>query len=277
MKSEPAMPELPEVETTRRGLSQSLPGQRVCEVIVRETRLRHPVPDNLAELLGGQTLQDITRRAKYILFRFERGTLIVHLGMTGTLRVLPLNTPAAKHDHIDIVFGQQLMRFNDPRRFGAMLWTGGNPAHHPLIEPLGPEPLEPGFDADTLHQATRKRTAAIKLVIMDGHVVVGVGNIYASESLYRAGIRPQRAAKRLTRSQCASLVAAIQDTLTDALAAGGSTLRDFYAADGSPGYFQQHYFVYGREGLPCRRCDALIKHLKQGQRATYYCPQCQKA
>lgn len=269
------MPELPEVETTRLGLVQSLPGKTVTAAHVRETRLRHPVPADLADILRGQALHSIARRAKYLLFKFDHGTLLAHLGMTGTLRLLPAGTPAAKHDHVDIVFGDTLMRFNDPRRFGALLWVQGDVSAHPLIAHLGPEPLEPGFDADHLYQATRKRSAAIKIVIMDAKVVVGVGNIYASESLYRAGIRPQKAARRLTRPQCAALVASIQDTLRDALAAGGSTLRDFFASDGSPGYFQQHYFVYGRTGEMCRRCEATIKHLTQGQRSTYYCPQCQ--
>lgn len=271
------MPELPEVETTRRGLAQSLPGLRVTEVVVRETRLRHEVSPDLAARLTGQRLIEIRRRAKYLLLQFERGTLLAHLGMTGTLRILPPATPPIKHDHVDIVFGQQLLRFNDPRRFGALIWTEGDITRHPLIEPLGPEPLEAGFDAEYLYQATRHRSAAIKQVIMDGHVVVGVGNIYASESLYRAGIGPQRAARRLSRVHCANLVAAIADTLRDALAAGGSTLRDFFSVDGSPGYFQQHYFVYERAGQPCRRCDALIRQIKQGQRSTYYCPQCQRA
>ena len=270
------MPELPEVETTRLGLVPSLPGKTVTRVTVRESRLRSPVDENLPQLLAGHSLRAITRRAKYLLFRFDHGTLLAHLGMTGTLRLLPPDTPAGKHDHVDILFGDTLMRFNDPRRFGALVWVEGDPACHPLLSHLGPEPLEREFDADYLYRMTRTRSAAIKLVIMDAKVVVGVGNIYASESLYRAGIRPQKAARRLTRPQCAALVEAIRDTLRDALAAGGSTLRDFFNADGSPGYFQQSYFVYDRAGHPCRRCDATIKHLTQGQRSSYYCPQCQK-
>lgn len=270
------MPELPEVEITRLGLAASLPGQRVTATHVRETRLRQPVPDALSALLPGQQLQHIARRGKYLLFAFDKGTLLAHLGMTGTLRLMPADTPPGKHDHADILFGKTLMRFNDPRRFGLLVWMEDDPAAHPLLAHLGPEPLEPAFDADYLYRITRSRSAAIKLVIMDARVVVGVGNIYASESLYRAGIRPQKPARRLTRSQCSLLVASIRDTLHDALAAGGSTLRDFFGSDGSPGYFQQHYFVYGRAGQVCRRCEATIRHLTQGQRSTYYCPQCQK-
>jgi len=270
------MPELPEVETTRLGLTQTLPGKTLTAVVVREPRLRQPVSEALPEELPGQRLHAITRRAKYLLFHFDHGTLLAHLGMTGTLRLLPPHTPVGKHDHVDFIFGDTLMRYNDPRRFGALVWVEGEPEAHPLIMHLGPEPLEAGFDAEYLYRATRQRSLAIKLAIMDAKLVVGVGNIYASESLYRAGIRPQKAARRLTRAQCAALVGAIRDTLRDALAAGGSTLRDFFSSDGSPGYFQQHYFVYDRAGLACRRCEATIKHLTQGQRSTYYCPQCQR-
>lgn len=270
------MPELPEVETTRRGLTQSLPGRTVTKAIIRQTGLRWPIPADLPQRLEGQRLAAIERRAKYLLFRFPDGTLLAHLGMTGTLRLLPADLPAEKHDHVDIVFGDVMMRFRDPRRFGALLWIEGDPASSPLLEKLGPEPLEAGFTAEALFNATRNRSAAIKPVIMDAHVVVGVGNIYASESLFRAGIRPTRAAKKLSRPQCAALVAAIRETLTAALAAGGSTLRDFFSSDGSPGYFQQQYFVYERENQPCRRCATPIKMIRQAQRASYYCPRCQR-
>jgi formamidopyrimidine-DNA glycosylase len=271
-----AMPELPEVETTRLGLVPTLPGKIVSAVIVRETRLRHPLDPSLPEILKGRRLKSIERRAKYLLFHFEHGTLLGHLGMSGTLRLLPADTPAIKHDHVDIVFGDTLMRFNDPRRFGALVWVTGEVDAHPLLAHLGPEPLEARFDADYLYRATRARSIAIKLAIMDAKLVVGVGNIYASESLYRAQIRPQKSARRLTRAQCERLVEAIRATLRDALAAGGSTLRDFFKSDGSPGYFQQQYFVYDRAGQPCRRCEDTIRHLTQGQRSTYYCPTCQR-
>lgn len=270
------MPELPEVETTRRGLAAHLPGRMVSNVIVRDRRLRQPVSEDLAAKLIGDTLTDIDRRGKYLLLRFGRGTVLAHLGMSGNLRVLPADSPAHKHDHIDIVFGKVAMRYADPRRFGLMLWLDGNGADHPLLAALGIEPLGDEFSADWLHQAVRNRRCAIKLLLMDSHVVVGVGNIYASESLFRAGIRPRTAAGRLTRAQCARLVPAVRQTLTDALAAGGSTLRDFYSADGQAGYFQQQYFVYDRAGIPCRVCGSLIRALRLGQRSTYYCPTCQK-
>ena len=270
------MPELPEVEITRRGLAAHLPGRTVSAVIVRESRLRQPVPADFAARLTGDTLARIDRRGKYLLLRFAGGTVLAHLGMSGNLRLLPADAPARKHDHIDIVFGEVAMRFSDPRRFGLMLWLAGDGAGHPLLASLGVEPLRDGFTAEWLHRATRGRRCAIKLLLMDSHVVVGIGNIYASESLFRAGIRPRTAACRLTRAQCARLVAAVRDTLTDALAAGGSTLRDFHSAEGQSGCFQQQYFVYDRAGTACRVCDSAIRGLRLGQRSTYYCPRCQK-
>lgn len=272
----PAMPELPEVEVTRRGLSAALPGLTVSTADVRERRLRQPIPADLDERLKGERLTRIDRRGKYLLLRFMRGTLLVHLGMSGSLRVLPAHTPARKHDHVDIDFGGHVMRYSDPRRFGLMLWLDGERDAHPLLDSLGIEPLGPEFTGAWLHGATRGRRCAIKLLLMDSHVVVGVGNIYASESLFRAGIRPRTAAGRLSRAQCARLVQAVRDTLNDAVAAGGSTLRDFVAADGQPGYFQQRYFVYDRAGLPCLACATPVRCLRQGQRSTYYCPTCQK-
>lgn len=277
------MPELPEVETTLRGLAPHLTGQRIKQVIVRNAQLRWPVPDNLSAILRGQTIHSLQRRAKYLLLLCDNGTLILHLGMSGSLRILPDHTPPEKHDHFDLVLDNgQMMRLRDPRRFGAVLWhpeQSGKQreiAQHELLAKLGPEPLLDDFDAGYLYQATRSRSAAIKLVIMDSHVVVGVGNIYASESLFRAGIRPQLPANKLSKPRCARLVQTIRETLSEAIKQGGSSLRDFVKTDGSPGYFQQSYFVYGRSGEPCRICKTPIKQITQGQRSTFYCPQCQK-
>jgi formamidopyrimidine-DNA glycosylase len=271
------MPELPEVETTLRGLSPHLSGQRIKQVIIRNPHLRWPIPEKLPAILHGQTIRKLQRRAKYLLLECDKGTLILHLGMSGSLRVLPVNTPAEKHDHFDLVLTNgTLMRLRDPRRFGAVLWHEGDISQHPLLAKLGPEPLLQDFDAQYLHTATRKRSAAIKQVIMDSHVVVGVGNIYASESLFHAGIRPQLVANKLSLPRCAKLVQTIRDTLSASIAQGGSTLRDFTDSNGKPGYFQQSYFVYGRTGEPCRVCGTSIKQIVQGQRSTFYCPQCQK-
>ncbi len=271
------MPELPEVETTLRGLSPHLTGQRIMQVTIRNPHLRWPIPGNLPGILRDQTVRKLQRRAKYILVACDSGTLILHLGMSGSLRILPSHTPPEKHDHFDLVLANgTLMRLRDPRRFGAVLWHEGDIAQHELLAKLGPEPLLDDFDADYLYRATRKRSAAIKQVIMDSHVVVGVGNIYASESLFRAGIRPQLAANKLSLPRCARLVQTIRETLSASTAQGGSTLRDFTGSDGKPGYFQQSYFVYGRTGEACRTCGTAIKQIVQGQRSTFYCPHCQK-
>jgi formamidopyrimidine-DNA glycosylase len=269
------MPELPEVETTRRGMLP-LVGQIVQSVKVRNSALRWPVPENLSCLLPSQQLLELQRRAKYILARFESGTLLLHLGMSGRLSLLEADEVPGKHDHVDIVFESgTLLRLRDPRRFGAALWIEGDPLQHPLLRPLGPEPLEDDFDGDYLYRATRKRSGPIKSAIMDAHLVVGVGNIYASESLFRAGIRPNIVAGKLGRRRCEELVREIKATLHDALVAGGSSLRDFFGADGNPGYFQQQYFVYGRAGQSCRVCGSPIKTLRQGHRSTFFCPHCQ--
>ncbi len=271
------MPELPEVETTLRGIAPYLSKRRVADVVIRNPRLRWPIPGTLPELLRGQVVQSLQRRAKYLLIAFDHGTLILHLGMSGSLRILPSATPADKHDHFDLVLDNgQLLRLRDPRRFGAVLWHQGDVAQHHLLAALGPEPLQAGFDAEHLYAATRKRKAAIKLVIMDNHVVVGVGNIYANEALFRAGIRPQLAAGRLSKERCARLTETIKEVLRAAIKKGGSSLRDYVDSAGRQGYFQQHYFVYGRTGEPCRRCGTTIKQLRQGQRSTFYCPQCQR-
>ncbi len=271
------MPELPEVETTRRGLAPHLVGQTITGVIIRHPQLRWPIPADLPALLTGQTLRRLTRRAKYLLASFDHGTLILHLGMSGSLRILNAATPPEKHDHFDLLLASgQLMRLRDPRRFGAILWHIGDPATHPLLAKLGPEPLETEFDGDTLYRATRNRSAAIKLVIMDNQVVVGVGNIYANEALFRAGIRPTLPAGKLTKARCATLAQTIRETLAESITQGGSTLRDFVDASGQPGYFQQTYWVYGRSGAPCRRCGSAIIQIKQGQRSSFYCGECQR-
>lgn len=271
------MPELPEVETTRLGLTPLL-NQSVAQVVIRNASLRWPISATLPSLLAGQTLHQLTRRAKYILAHFDHGVLLLHLGMSGRICLLAGDEPPQKHDHFDILFTNgQILRLRDPRRFGAVLWAGKDPYEHVLLKMLGPEPLDHSFTAQYLHQQFRTRTAVIKTIIMDSHLVVGVGNIYASESLFRARIHPETPARHLTLVQCEHLVAEIKSTLRDALAAGGSSLRDFIGADGSPGYFQQQYFVYGRTGEPCRVCNAPIRMLKQGQRSTFYCAACQAA
>lgn len=276
------MPELPEVETTRRGLSPHLEGATITGVVIRNPRLRWPIPENLPALLLGQPVLGLMRRAKYLLLSFSNGTLILHLGMSGSLRILPVSTPPERHDHFDLLLDNgQLMRLRDPRRFGAVLWHEGDIHTHPLLSRLGPEPLEDGygehhFDAHYLYQATRRRNVAIKQFIMDNHVVVGVGNIYASEALFSAGISPLAKAGTLSLPRCTKLVAAIRETLAAAIIAGGSTLRDFVNTSGNPGYFQQQHWVYGRTGEPCRSCAAPIRQIKQGQRSSFYCENCQK-
>ncbi len=276
------MPELPEVETTKRGLLPLLQ-QTVREVIVRNPSLRWPIPEHIGQTLQQRSLTALKRRAKYILAEFTHpvsqhtGTLILHLGMSGRICLLAQDEAAAKHDHFDIHFTSgQVLRLRDPRRFGAVLWLDHTDIQqHPLISSLGPEPLSDTFNADYLYQNMRTRSAAIKLCIMDSHLVVGVGNIYASESLFRAGIKPQTPAQKVSRARCAKLVEEIKATLNEAIAAGGSSLRDFFGADGNPGYFQQEYFVYARTDEPCKRCNGNIRLIKQGQRSTFYCPQCQ--
>jgi formamidopyrimidine-DNA glycosylase len=271
------MPELPEVETTLRGLTPHLAGQLIKGVAIRNASLRWPIPAHLNKTLAGLRIVSLTRRAKYLLLDCGDGHLLLHLGMSGSLRVLPQATPPEKHDHFDLLLASgQIMRLTDPRRFGAVLWVEGAPAEHKLLCNLGIEPLDKQFNGEWLHQATRGRRAAIKLVIMDANTVVGVGNIYASESLFTAGIRPTRSALRVTRAQCDALALSIKQTLKKAIKAGGSTLRDFVSSNGEPGYFQQQYWVYGRDGEPCRRCGTAISLLRQGQRATFYCKNCQK-
>lgn len=270
------MPELPEVEITRRGIAPYVEGTMATGVVVREPRLRWPVPRDLDRRIVGRTVRRLLRRGKYLLFDCGTGWLIVHLGMSGSLRVTDAGARPTAHEHIDLVFGRNALRLRDPRRFGAVLWTSGDVNAHPLIAGLGIEPLSPRFSGDWLHAATRGRRVGIKQLLMNAAIVVGVGNIYASESLFRAGIAPRTAASRLSRARCDRLAQAVRDTLNAAIAAGGSTLRDFVHSDGSSGWFQQQYSVYGRAGLPCRACGAPIRVVKLGQRSTYYCPKCQK-
>lgn len=269
------MPELPEVETTARGIRPSSLGRPIDRVVIRNASLRWPVPLHLTDILPGHAFTGLSRRGKYLLFQHPRGTLIIHLGMSGHLRVIPATKAAEKHDHIDIVMGIHCLRFNDPRRFGAMLWTESDPLQHPLLATLGPEPLEDGFDADYLLGRLRKKQIAIKLAIMDSHLVVGVGNIYANESLFLAGIHPQKPACDLTHPECTKLVDAIRRTLAAAIEAGGSSLRDYVQADGNKGWFQQQYRTYGRQDQPCHQCGDLIRLSRMGGRATYWCPHCQ--
>lgn len=271
------MPELPEVETTRRGIAPHIIGNQVTAVRVRDARLRWPVSPALARQLPGQVIVSVERRAKYLLLRTARNCLVLHLGMSGSLRIVTGATPAEKHDHLDIVFSNRIcLRLRDPRRFGAAIWTGADPQRHPLLANLGPEPLEAEFDGDHLFRRAHGRHVAVKQFIMDSHVVVGVGNIYASEALFLAGIHPLRAAGRISRMRYAELAKAIQQVLRKAIESGGTTLRDFYASDGVPGYFKQQLRVYGREGLGCTACGRSIVVTRQGQRATYYCKRCQR-
>lgn len=270
------MPELPEVETTRRGLLPLIVGRSITGVTVRHRGLRWPVPRALAEKVTGRRVAGIARRGKYLLLDCGRGTLIVHLGMSGSLRVAPRDAVPGPWDHFDLELGDEVVRLRDPRRFGAVLWHEGDPASHRLLRRLGVEPLSDGFTAAFLHAATRRRQADIKQVLMNAAIVVGVGNIYASESLFRAGIRPDTPASRLSLERCARLVDAVKATLARAIETGGSTLRDFFAVDGKRGYFQQEYFAYGREGEPCRQCGAKIRRIAQGGRSTFYCPRCQR-
>lgn len=269
------MPELPEVEVTRRGIAPDLTGKKVTAVVARAPKLRYPIPPNLNALLCDKVLHSVARRAKYLLLNFDHGTLLLHLGMSGSLRLLPAGTPPEKHDHLDLVFGKTVLRLRDPRRFGAALWLLAGESHA-LLDVLGPEPLSDIFTPRLLHAALKKRGTAIKPTLMDGHLVVGIGNIYASESLFRARINPKTAANKVSLARLERLVPEIKATLEAAIAKGGSTLRDFIHSDGSSGYFQQEYFVYGRDGEPCRLCETPIKRLVQGQRATFYCPHCQR-
>jgi len=270
------VPELPEVETTRRGIAPRLLGRRILEVRIRDPRLRWPIPFSLAEALPQQSVSAVQRRAKYLLLRLQAGTLILHLGMSGSLRVVAGETPPGPHDHFDLLLDNgDCLRLRDPRRFGAVLWTAAEPEQHPLLAHLGPEPLGPAFGADYLYQCAQRRRTAIKPLLMDQRVVVGVGNIYANEALFSAGIHPQRNCRRIALPRCGILVASIQQILNSAIEQGGTTLRDFQDSDGRPGYFAQELQVYARAGEACLRCGNLILQRRLGQRSSFYCPRCQ--
>ena len=270
------MPEVPEVETSRRGIAPWLEQQEVSDVIVRDRRLRWPVPDDIELRLSGQTIRSVARRAKYLLFDTGAGTAMLHLGMSGSVRIIDQDEPAGKHDHVDIrLESGKALRFRDPRRFGSLLWAE-DPFEHALLRDLGPEPLSDDFDGEYLWHASRGRKVSIKPFIMNAAIVVGVGNIYASEALYSAGIHPKRQAGRVARARMDRLATSIRSVLQRAIDAGGTTLRDFHGGDGAPGYFKQQLDVYDREGFPCRRCNTPIKAVVLGQRATYYCKTCQR-
>jgi len=270
------MPELPEVETTLRGIEPHLLNQRISRVIVRDPRLRWPVPDDVSKA-EGQKFVKLARRGKYLLLKLQHGGLIIHLGMSGSLRILQQPLTPGKHDHVDVELENGVcLRFNDPRRFGAFLWVDGEMQSHELLRDLGPEPLSEEFTADYLYRRSRDRRVAIKNFIMNGHIVVGVGNIYASEALFMAGIHPQRAAGRVSLQRYEGLVAATCDVLDRAIKQGGTTLRDFVNSEGAPGYFAQELLVYDRAGSDCFQCGTTIRLKVIGQRSSYYCPACQR-
>ena len=270
------MPELPEVETTRRGLLPHVAGRHVEHVRLRRPDLRWPIPREVEDLLPGQRIDAIRRRAKYLLFDTDAGSALLHLGMSGSLRVLPDDTPVRAHDHVDITLDSgRVLRFNDPRRFGCLLWQAPGEVH-PLLAGLGPEPLSDDFDGDALFFQSRGRSAPVKTFLMDQAVVVGVGNIYAAEALFMAGISPLRAAGKVSRGRYAALADAVKAILAHAIARGGTTLRDFISPDGAPGYFEQELSVYGRGGEPCRRCGRPLRQAMIGQRASVWCGHCQR-
>jgi len=269
------MPELPEVETTLRGITPHIQGQTVRKVIIRHPQLRWPIPRQLPRILRGIRINRLRRRAKYLLLETDKGTLILHLGMSGSLRILPPETPPTAHDHFDLVFDNCCLRLRDPRRFGAVLWSEQDPEQHELIAHLGPEPLSNAFSGEYLYQQSRKRKGAVKNFIMDGKVVVGVGNIYANESLFLSGIHPQRAANRISRPRYLQLADRIKSVLTAAIEQGGTTLKDFQREDGKPGYFAQALQVYGKAGEPCPNCNNPISKKTIGQRSSFYCTHCQ--
>ena len=272
----PIMPELPEVEVTRRGIARQVEGARLERAELRVPALRYPLPDGLAHLLAGRSLVAVKRRGKYLLLDLEGGHLLIHLGMSGSLRFVAPGTPPAKHDHADFVFGENILRLTDPRRFGALLWIEGDPLAHPLLAKLGIEPLTREFTGIWLHRTLARRAMAIKPALMDSSLVVGVGNIYAAESLFTAGIDPRRPAGKVSAARLDVLVPIIKKTLLAAIRAGGSTLRDFCGADGGMGDFQTRHRVYDRASEPCRQCGTPIKLIRQGQRSTCFCPHCQR-
>jgi formamidopyrimidine-DNA glycosylase len=271
------MPELPEVETSRRGIDPHVCGRTVSETLVRQGNLRWPVPEQITSGLAGQTILSTGRRGKYLLLNTAAGCLIIHLGMSGSVRIVDSSQPAGKHDHVDIVFsGGMILRYHDPRRFGCILWSPHPVAQHPLLCDLGPEPLSDEFAVDYLFKRSRGRKTPIKSFIMDSHVVVGVGNIYANEALFMAGIKPQAEAGSVSRARLQRLVASIKEVIAHAITVGGTTLRDFVGGDGKPGYFQQSLRVYGRGGEICKSCSSTLLEIRQTQRSSVYCPRCQR-
>ena len=271
------MPELPEVETSRRGIEPHLHNRKISKVIIRQHKLRWPIPKDLPSLVEGQKIREVCRRAKYIYLKLDNGNIIIHLGMSGSLRICTSKAVPEKHDHIDIIVSsKKILRLRDPRKFGCVLWQAGEISQHKLISPLGPEPLEDDFDARYLHDTASKRTCSIKSLIMNSHIVVGVGNIYASEALFRAGINPKRRAGNISLPRIQKLVDAIKLTLSLAIDEGGTTLRDFTGISGQPGYFAQKLLVYGRAGEPCTVCGNTIKQITQQARSTFYCSMCQR-
>jgi len=270
------VPELPEVETTRQGIAPHCEGQTVTRVTVRDGRLRWPVPDDLAARLEGRVIRSVDRRAKYLFLHMDTGTVIIHLGMSGSLRVITDDTPAMKHDHIELTLANhRRLRFNDPRRFGCWLWAD-DANNHPLIRNLGPEPLSDDFSGAWLYRLSRGKKSPVKSFIMDNHVVVGAGNIYANEALFKAGIHPKRKAGRISLDRYHKLAEAIRETLAAAILMGGTTLRDFVNSDGKPGYFAQSLLVYGRGGQPCPKCQTPLKDIRMNNRSSVYCSRCQR-
>lgn len=272
------MPELPEIETTKRGISPHITDKTIAYATVRQPKLRWPIIEDLSEQLADQRVISVSRRAKYLLIELPTGVLILHLGMSGSLRIHhDADVPPQKHDHVDIVFTDgTLLRYKDPRRFGAILWFNGLAEHHPLLCKLGPEPLSDDFTGAYLYRKLQQQKRAIKLAIMDNHILVGVGNIYANEALFRTKIHPLTPASQISQAKCLALAKEIKAVLQLAIEKGGSTLRDFVGSDGQAGYFQQEYFVYGRAKMACRTCGHEIEQIKIGQRASFYCPSCQK-
>jgi formamidopyrimidine-DNA glycosylase len=270
------MPELPEVETTKRGIAPHVQGRVIERVLLRRGDLRWPIPRAIRTKLPGQRVETVERRAKYLLLHTQAGSALLHLGMSGSLRVLDADTPPRAHDHYDLVLDSGLaLRFNDPRRFGCLLWQKPGEVHE-LLRGLGPEPLSQDFDGERLWERSRGRSAPVKTFLMDQSIVVGVGNIYASEALFAAGVHPRRAAGSVSRPRYAKLAGEVRRILLHAITRGGTTLRDFLAPDGAPGYFEQELFVYGRAGEPCKLCGTPIRSAVIGQRATYWCPKCQR-
>ncbi len=270
------MPELPEVETTRQGILPHIKDQTVASVLIRQYSLRWPITENMVQLISGKKLLNVSRRGKYLLLEFDQGSAFIHLGMSGSIRILGIDAPAGKHDHFDICFSNgKLLRYNDPRRFGTFLWVGAEPLQHKLLAKLGVEPLGNEFDAEMLFKASRNRKIAIKQFIMDSHIVVGVGNIYANEALFQAGIHPSRQVCRISLKRYQTLVDVIKNILRKAIEQGGTTLKDFYQGDGKSGYFSQSLNVYGRADLACVQCARRLVEIRQSGRSTVFCKHCQ--